>query len=82
MNKQKLPKWFDEAVYDKGETVKNSFSGESCKLNAEELSMYKFIMSWEICRDQEHLDAINEKKEKCMDWFKETNPEAYKILLK
>ena len=42
--KQKLPKWFDGVIYEKGDIVKNPFSGESIKLTAKELSMYDFIM--------------------------------------
>ena len=40
----KLPDWFDGTVYDKGDTVKNPFSGEEFKLTAEELSMYDYIV--------------------------------------
>ncbi len=40
----KLPDWFDGTVYDKGDTVRNTFSGEEFELTAEELSMYDFIM--------------------------------------
>ena len=47
--KQKLPKWFDGVLYDKGDTVKNTYSGEECKLTAEELSMYDFIKGAEMC---------------------------------
>ena len=44
MSKQKLPKWFEGTLYDKGDKVVNSFSGESYELNAMELSMYDFIL--------------------------------------
>jgi len=46
MSKQntKLPKWFKGQIYDKGDTVKNPFSGETCELNNVELSMYDFII--------------------------------------
>ena len=40
----KLPKWFNGQVYDEGATVTNRFGGDSCYLNAEELSMYDFII--------------------------------------
>ena len=40
MKNTKLPKWFKGQLYDKGDTVKNPFSGEVCELNAIELSMY------------------------------------------
>ena len=42
--KQKLPKWFNGELYEKGATVQNRFSGEEYKLNAMELSMYDFVM--------------------------------------
>ena len=38
--KAKLPKWFKGQLYDKGNTVKNPFSGEVYELNNVELSMY------------------------------------------
>ena len=38
--KQKLPKWFDGTIYNKGEEVINPFSGDSYELNNLELSMY------------------------------------------
>ena len=38
---QKLPKWFNGEIYNKGEKVINPFSGESYELNNIELSMYK-----------------------------------------
>ena len=31
--KQKLPKWFDGELYNKGATVQNRFSGEEYELN-------------------------------------------------
>ena len=37
--KTKLPKWFKGQLYDKGDTVKNPFSGEVYELNNVELSM-------------------------------------------
>ena len=41
---QKVPKWFQGMIYDKGEKVTNSFSGECYTLNALELSIYDYIM--------------------------------------
>ena len=32
--KQKLPKWFDGVLYEKGDTVTNQFSGEEIYLTA------------------------------------------------
>ena len=40
---QKIPKWFKGMIYEKGEEVRNPFSGETYSLNRIELSMYDFI---------------------------------------
>ena len=40
----KLPKWFKGQLYDEGAEVQNRFGGDSCYLNAEELSMYDFVI--------------------------------------
>ena len=42
-----LPKWFTKsggAQYQEGGNVSNPFSGSSATLNANELSMYDFIL--------------------------------------
>ena len=84
MNKQELPEWFTGTIYDKGETVKNPFSGEEYTLNNIELSMYDFIMGSQYIMEISSK-FMNEKSisefSKALKWFKETNPEAYKILL-
>ncbi|MDA7616817.1 hypothetical protein N8579_00400 [bacterium] len=79
-----LPDWFDGEVYDEGKTVTNPFSGEEYTLNNIELSMYDFIMGSqyiiELTSDaipQTYIDQFR----KGLKWFRETNPEAYKILL-
>ena len=36
----KLPDWFDGTVYDKGDVVRNPFSGEEFELTAEEHIKY------------------------------------------
>jgi len=79
-----LPDWFDGQVYDEGETVTNPFSGEEYTLNNIELSMYDFIVGSqyviELTSDsipQTYIDQFR----KGLKWFRETNPEAYKILL-
>ena len=80
--KTKLPKWFKGEVYPKGDTVKNPFSGEICKLNAEELSMYDFIKGAEV------MFSMGNKSKKLLDdfdkalrWFSKNNIEAYMTLL-
>jgi hypothetical protein len=50
MKKQntKLPAWFQGMQYDKGDTVKNKFSGEEYELNSAELSMYDFVIGSQL----------------------------------
>ena len=81
--KQQLPKWFRGELYEKGDTVRNRFSGEEYKLNNVELSMYDFIigstMVLEMSGGYKHTD-VNELR-KGLDWFRQHNAEAYMILL-
>ena len=77
----KLPKWFNGQVYDEGAEVTNRFGGDSCYLNAEELSMYDFVIGashmYEMgCDDKLVTDLI-----KGLDWFRKNNAKAYMILL-
>ena len=69
--KQQLPKWFNGEVYDKGDTVRNRFSGEEYKLNNIELSMYDFIigstMVLEMTGGYKHTDV--DELRKGLDWF-------------
>ena len=80
-----LPKWFQGTVYDKGDIVKNPLSGEKVTLTANELSMYDFIMGVQLMREaigfQRVGDSINGMFTDGLDWFKETNPIAYMVLL-
>lgn len=83
----KLPKWFDGELYKKGELVTNPFSGDSYKLNAEELSMYDFIMGAQFMIEMsggpfgENSIGIQKDMAKGLDWFRENNKKAYKVLL-
>ena len=90
MKTSKLPKWFDGELYTKGDTVKNPFSGEICKLNAEELSMYDFIMGAQFVIDlsvdkdnflDNKFSKLQDDIRKALDWFRTNNPKAYMILL-
>ena len=86
MSKQQLPEWFEGTLYDKGETVKNAVTGESYELNAMELSMYDFIMGSQMLIEMQGAfnpatRDIQDQMRKGLDWFKETNSKAYKILL-
>jgi len=81
--KQKLPKWFNGELYEEGTTVQNRFSGEECKLNAMELSMYDFVMGativLEMAGGYKHTDVNLLRKG--LDWFRTNNSEAYMVLL-
>ena len=81
--KQKLPKWFNGELYEKGATVQNRFSGEECELNAMELSMYDFVMGstivLEMAGGYKHTSV--DLLRKGLDWFRKNNPSAYMTLL-
>tara|TARA_R100000152_G_C6682252_1_gene115845 strand:+ start:167 stop:448 length:282 start_codon:yes stop_codon:yes gene_type:complete len=88
--KQVKPKWFDGVVYQEGTTVRNPFSGETCKLNALELSIYDFIVGANMFLEQafENKMEPNDKTEritrdlyKGLDWFRSNNAKAYMVLL-
>jgi len=78
--KQKLPKWFNGELYEKGGTVQNRFSGEEYELNAMELSMYDFVMGSTIMCEMGHDDVVPNLR-KGLDWFRMNNAEAYMVLL-
>ena len=82
MTKQKLPKWFKGEVYSEGAEVTNRFGGDSCYLNAEELSMYDFIMGANQLMEMGMYASknINDMR-KGLDWFRKNNAEAYMKLL-
>ncbi len=86
MNKEKvreqLPDWFDGIIYELGDEVRNPFSGETCLLNAAELSMYDLIKGLEMAllmgiEADNYIDTIR----KGQDWFLAKNPQAYMTLL-
>ena len=79
----KLPKWFKGRLYDEGGIVQNRFSGEKCKLNNVELSMYDFVMGATMTAEMGIFNTPHHIQElrKGLDWFKENNAEAYMILL-
>ncbi len=86
MKKQntKLPAWFQGMQYEKGDTVKNPFSGEVYELNAVELSMYDFIIGSQVVFEMAP-NTITEQKikdfQKGLSWFRSNNPSAYMVLL-
>ena len=84
MNKKKQvkPEWFNGVVYEKGTTVQNRFGGESCELNALELSIYDFIIgASDMAELGMHHDKLIVDLRKGLDWFKENNAKAYMVLL-
>ena len=78
--KQKLPKWFNGELYDKGATVQNRFSGDKYKLNNIELSMYDFVMGSTIMCEMGMTEVVPNLR-KGLDWFRTHNAEAYMVLL-
>ena len=82
MKQVELPLWFKGEVYKKGEEVTNRFGGDSCYLNAEELSMYDFIIGASLVTEMGiHNNKITNDLRKGLDWFKENNMNAYMALL-
>ena len=80
--KQQLPKWFRGELYEKGDTVRNRFSGEEYKLNNIELSMYDYIMGATTMMEMGmHHDSMITDLRKGLDWFRKHNAEAYIVLL-
>ena len=80
MTKIELPKWFKGEVYTEGAEVTNRFGGDSCYLNAEELSMYDFVIGASTIYEMGLDVNINDLK-KGLDWFRKNNAKAYMILL-
>ena len=78
----KLPKWFQGQVYDEGAEVTNRFGGDSCYLNAEELSMYDFIIGASTLMEMGMYAPKNiDDMRKGLNWFRKNNVDAYYKLL-
>ena len=84
MKNTKLPAWFKGMQYEKGDTVKNKFSGEEYELNAVELSMYDFVIGSQLVFEMAPK-SITQKQvndfQKGLDWFRKNNSKAYMVLL-
>ena len=80
---QKLPKWFDGQVYEKGAVVQNRFGGDEIELNNIELSMYDLVMGASIMAEMGVNVSPNIMKDlrRGLDWFRTHSPEAYMVLL-
>ena len=82
MMKNKLPKWFNGHLYNKGEIVTNPFSGFTYYLDHTELSMYDFIMGAQFVLEIRGYDEkLIKDLQKGIDWFREHNSKAYMVLL-
>ena len=91
MAKEKLSDWFEGELYTEGAEVTNNFTGEEITLNAEELSVYDFVMGCELYLgmqlegddklESSDIKFLKENMHKGIKWFQSTNLKAYKILL-
>jgi len=91
MAKEKLSDWFEGELYTEGANVQNRFTGEEITLNAEELSVYDFVMGCEVYLEMQlegddklessDIKFLRKNMRKGIKWFQSTNPKAYKILL-
>ena len=80
---QKLPKWFDGQVYEKGGVVQNRFGGEEIELNNVELSVYDFVIGASIVIEMGMFNTPKHVQDlrKGLNWFRIYNPKAYMVLL-
>jgi hypothetical protein len=79
---QTLPDWFDGIVYEEGDIVTNNYSGNSCWLNANELSMYDFIKGCEFLLENSiGNEALTNSFYAGLWWFKDNSIDKYMILL-
>ena len=84
MKTQKIPKWFEGQIYEKGDLVTNPFSGQTYELNGLELSMYDFIMGTQFVMEKMPKSVTKQMVDdfyKGLDWFKDNNIDAYFVLL-
>lgn len=83
MEKEKvLPEWFDGEIYSEGAIVTNPYSGNSCWLDPEELSMYDFIKGCEFLLENSICsESIANLFYAGLWWFKDNSIEKYMILL-
>jgi hypothetical protein len=77
-----LPDWFKGKLYNEGAEVTNPLTGDTCELNAIELSIYHSIVNIE---DKMKYKRASEKEADLLVsgliWFVTNNLEAYNTLL-
>lgn len=80
--KELLPDWFKGEIFKEGEIVTNSLTGDSCELNAIELSIYNSIINIED--KMKNKNASVKEADMLVSgliWFVTNNLEAYNTLL-
>ena len=65
----------DHELYEKGATVKNPFSDESCFLPADALSVY------DVIKGREAQGKYDKAFSDGLDWFQKHYPKEYMVLL-
>ena len=80
---QKVPKWFEGEVYEKGDVVQNRFGGGSIELNNVELSIYDFCIGASVVIEMGMFNTPQHVADlrKGLDWFRTHSTEAYYVLL-
>jgi hypothetical protein len=74
-------------IYNEGDVVQNPFSGETYELNAEELSVYDYILGLQYVIDRvggafsPQSFEFQKDLRVGLDWFRKHNAEAYMVLL-
>jgi antitoxin component YwqK of YwqJK toxin-antitoxin module len=84
-NPDDLPDWFDGNICEEGDTI-TSYLGKECKLSAQELSMYDYIMGAKTALEigsfggEINTSLASQNLRKGLMWFRENNPQLYEIL--
>ena len=84
MKNTNLPAWFKGECYEKGNKVRNPFSGEEYELTNTELSMYDFIIGTQLVFEMAPKMVTKQQVtdfQKGLDWFRSKNSKAYMVLL-
>lgn len=79
---------FELEIYEEGSTVMNKLSKQSCELNAEQLSVYDYIIGAEILFNKFYYNGNKKDYQICFDnfnkgreWFRNNYLKEYIILL-